>query len=149
MALEEVGNVPGQQQGSGAEVGMQQAGREHAGRQSRDTLEAGRQQLGWQEEVSLQPIRSQNSDTLQATQHTHVPIIIGTITVEAPTKALHTAPQVSAYPAVSQRARICPSSPYFPRGIAALILEFLRASPSEHLPFPNSPSLLAVGPCDE
>mgnify|MGYP000285858805 FL=1 len=33
---------------------MQQAGREHAGRQSRDTLEAGRQQLGWQEEVGTQ-----------------------------------------------------------------------------------------------
>ena len=104
----------------------------------------------WTEESgSLQPIRSQNSDTLQATQHTHVRIIIGTITFEAPAKALHTAPQVSAYPAVSQRARVCPSSPYFPRGIAALILEFLRASPSEHLPFPNSPSPLAVGTCDE
>ena len=42
--------MPVQQQGSRAEVGMQQAGREHTGWQSRDT-EAGRQQLGWQEEV--------------------------------------------------------------------------------------------------
>ena len=33
---------------------MQQAGRGHAGRQSSDTLEAGRQQLGWQEEVGTQ-----------------------------------------------------------------------------------------------
>ena len=33
---------------------MQQAEREHTGWQSRDTLEAGRQQLGWQEEVGTQ-----------------------------------------------------------------------------------------------
>ena len=37
------GNVPGQQQGSGAEAGMQQAGR-HTGRQRRDTEEEGLQQ---------------------------------------------------------------------------------------------------------
>ena len=44
-------DVPGQQQGSGAETGTQQAGREHVGWQRRDTEEAGRQQLGWQEEM--------------------------------------------------------------------------------------------------
>ena len=48
------GDVPGQQQGSGAEAGMQQVGRGHTGWQSRDTEEAGRQQLGWQEEVGTQ-----------------------------------------------------------------------------------------------
>ena len=42
---------PSQQQGSEAKAGTQQAGREHAGLQSRDTEEAERQQLGWQEEV--------------------------------------------------------------------------------------------------
>ena len=47
--------MPVQQQGSRAEVGMQQAGREHTGWQSRDT-EAGRQQLGWQEEVGTQQV---------------------------------------------------------------------------------------------
>ena len=47
-------DVPGQQQGSGAETGTQQAGREHVGWQRRDTEEAGRQQLGWQEEVGTQ-----------------------------------------------------------------------------------------------
>ena len=54
------GDMPGQQQGSGAKVGMQQAGRKHTGLQSRDTEEAGRQQLGWQEE----------SGTQQAGRHT-------------------------------------------------------------------------------
>ena len=44
-------DVPGQQQGSRAETGTQQAGREHVGWQRRDTEEAGRQQLGWQEEM--------------------------------------------------------------------------------------------------
>ena len=33
---------------------MQQAGREHAGLQRRDTEEAGRQQLGWQEDLGTQ-----------------------------------------------------------------------------------------------
>ena len=56
VGLEGVGNVPGQQQGSGAEVRTQQAGREHAGRQSRDRQEAGRQQMGWQEEVGTQHV---------------------------------------------------------------------------------------------
>ena len=35
---------------------MQQAGWEHAGLQSRDTQEAGRQQMGWQEEVGTQHV---------------------------------------------------------------------------------------------
>ena len=33
---------------------MQQAGREHVGLQRRDTEEAGRQQLGWQEDLGTQ-----------------------------------------------------------------------------------------------
>ena len=48
------GHMAGQQQGSGAEVGMQQAGREHVRLQSRDTVEAGWQQLGWQEDLGTQ-----------------------------------------------------------------------------------------------
>lgn len=45
----------------------QQAGRGQAGRQSRDTLEAGRQQLGWQQEVGTQ---QEEAGTQQAGLHT-------------------------------------------------------------------------------
>ena len=55
------GDGPGQQQDSQAEVGTQQAGREHAGRQSRDT------QLGWQQEAGAP---QEETGTQQAGRHT-------------------------------------------------------------------------------
>lgn len=59
--------MPAQQQDFWAEAGTQQAGREHTGRQSRDTHEAGRQQLGWQEEAGAQ---QEETGTQQAGLHT-------------------------------------------------------------------------------
>ncbi|KAK2495000.1 hypothetical protein MC885_016343 [Smutsia gigantea] len=57
-----------QQQDFWAGAGPQQVRRAHAGRQSRDTQEAGGQQLGWQGEVGAQQVGLHNGLQMRDTQ---------------------------------------------------------------------------------